>query len=842
MYLGIDLGTSNSAIVGSDGETLRLFKTVEGMDVMPSAIMVDRRGRLFVGRKAYDQSAFSPQSVQQKFKRLMGTSSKIEFPDTNKVMSPEEASAEVIKALVTQANRDVPDLVIEGAVITIPAAFNQMQSEATMRAAQLAGLGNVALLQEPIAASMAAIADTPTGSGQFLIYDLGGGTFDAAIVQNISGNVTVVAHAGVNMLGGSDFDRAIVNSIVRSWLLENFSLPENFQTQREFARLIRIAHYRAEMCKIALSAQEFDQVFADENQIGTKDTDGRDIYLDVEVSRVDLEALIAENVDRSIAECRTLLSHSGYSPADIDRITLIGGPSRMPYIRERVGFELGIGVDTKVDPMTAVATGAAIYASGRNWESEGVASPRTARRTKTTASDLQLEFEYVDYSASSEIRIRVKTSISPVPEGISLQVDAANGWTSGKVPLADKVDIKGVPLPRIGKNEVKVSVFDANGTINSNASTLFEINRLAATSDGMPLMHNLGIRVVSGSPGTKHDVLKTIIKKGVSTPTRGMEALRASRDLRAGSTAALVFELFEQDDGVNDPLLNLAIGTFELKGDDLTPGQIIRKGDSVHVHWNIDANSLLHCHFVLPDTGLEYSLVNMYVPTESASNFDGEDGAQLARRSLASARKDLEQLEHALGNRVGAKSDEYRERLDDLDKELSKLDDSDIKRRVTEDARFLRQEIYRLKHDPKNTALVQQAELDAFSNDYAQYFTREVDAETNTNILRQIDSARDALRDGNLEENRQAMNEAQALLNNFMLKQPGFWLAQFNFLIEERLNAADKSLHDRLAVRGQRAINDKDTDELRLIVVEMMQNLIRTSEGSNVAILSGLMV
>lgn len=285
MYLGIDLGTSNSAIVGSDGEALRLFKTVEGMDVMPSAIMIDRRGGLFVGRKAYDQSAFSPQSVQQKFKRLMGTGSTVEFPGTDRVLTPEEASAEVIKTLVGQARRDLPDMEIEGAVVTIPAAFNQMQSEATMRAARLAGLEKVSLLQEPIAAAMAANAGISDGSGQFLVYDLGGGTFDAAIVQSIAGNITIVAHAGVNMLGGADFDRAIVNNLVRPWLLETFDLPENFQADARYSRLIRIASYRAELCKIALSSQQVDHVSADESQIGTKDEAGTDIYLDVEVTR-----------------------------------------------------------------------------------------------------------------------------------------------------------------------------------------------------------------------------------------------------------------------------------------------------------------------------------------------------------------------------------------------------------------------------------------------------------------------------------------------------------------------------------------------------------------------------
>ena len=102
-FLGIDLGTSNSAIFGNDKGTLRLFKTVEGADVLPSAILIDRRGNMHVGRKAYEQTAFSPENVAQGFKRLMGTSSTVHFPGPNRILSPEEASAEVVKALLAQA-------------------------------------------------------------------------------------------------------------------------------------------------------------------------------------------------------------------------------------------------------------------------------------------------------------------------------------------------------------------------------------------------------------------------------------------------------------------------------------------------------------------------------------------------------------------------------------------------------------------------------------------------------------------------------------------------------------------------------------------------------------------
>ncbi|MHA6731964.1 Hsp70 family protein [Devosia sp. A369] len=842
MYLGIDLGTSNSAIVGSDGETLRLFKTVEGMDVMPSAIMIDRRGGLFVGRKAYEQSAFSPQSVQQKFKRLMGTGSTIEFPGTDRLMTPEEASSEVIKSLVGQARRDLPDVEIEGAVITIPAAFNQMQSEATMRAARMAGLEKVSLLQEPIAAALAANAGISGGSGQFLVYDLGGGTFDAAIVQSISGNITIVAHAGVNMLGGADFDRAIVNNLVRPWLLENFDLPDNFQTDPLYSRLIRIASYRAELCKIALSSQQVDHVSADESQIGTKDAAGTDIFLDVEVTRAVLENLIAENVERSISECRTLLSSNGYSHTDMDSVVLIGGPSRMPYVRERVAFELGIALDTKVDPMTAVATGAAIFASGRNWDADGATTSRTGRATKTSSSALQLKFEYIDNTAASTINLKVKTSVEPIPTNVYVQIDAANGWTSGKLPLLAVVDVKAVPLPRIGSNEVKVSVFSPDGSLDQQSSTVLKVTRLTATADGMPLMHNLAIKVVKGGPGAEHNKLHTIAKKGAPTPARGMESYRASRDLRAGEKSSLVFEVFEQADGVDDPNLNLAIGSFELKGDSLTPGQIIRKGDRVNVHWSIDASSLLHCHFEMPDAGLYHSLENMYAPTTSASNYDGEDGTLLARGGIEDARRDLEHLERALGNRISTQSQQLRSKLDAQETAVSLSSDADTKRMVTQEARFLRQEIHRLKHDSSNVAAVQQIELDDFENHYTRYFATQVEPDTNTSITRQLASARDALRRGDFQESRHAMEEASALLNGFMLKQPAFWAAQFDSLVDSRFNAVDKALHDRLAERGQRAINADNVDELRKVVIEMYHNTVQDAAGGDTGILSGLMM
>src|SRR5260370_2944102 len=131
MYLGIDLGTSNSAIAGNDGQEVRVFKTTDGYDVLPSAIMIDRRGAIFVGKRAYDQDAFSPENVGKRFKRLMGTTTPIVFKAAGRTTTPEEASSEVLKALLAQAQMSAGEFDLEGAIVTIPAAFNQMQCEAT---------------------------------------------------------------------------------------------------------------------------------------------------------------------------------------------------------------------------------------------------------------------------------------------------------------------------------------------------------------------------------------------------------------------------------------------------------------------------------------------------------------------------------------------------------------------------------------------------------------------------------------------------------------------------------------------------------------------------------------
>ena len=254
-FVGIDLGTTNSAIVAFDGETVRLYKSPEQNDVTPSAIFLDKRGNRFFGSRAYDNRARSPDNVADGFKRFMGTSTPIKLPAVNITMTPEECSAEILKVLFGYLPEEIRNDEETGTVITVPAAFNQMQKDATMAAAEMAGIGRVALMQEPVAAVMSVMRQR-RGDGIFVVYDLGGGTLDIAIAQSTSGRVSLLAHGGVAMCGGRDFDRSIVHNVAKPWLLKTFRLPEDFPGNPKYRVLLRTAEWAAEKAKIELSSKE----------------------------------------------------------------------------------------------------------------------------------------------------------------------------------------------------------------------------------------------------------------------------------------------------------------------------------------------------------------------------------------------------------------------------------------------------------------------------------------------------------------------------------------------------------------------------------------------------------
>jgi molecular chaperone DnaK len=224
---GIDLGTTNSAIAVLTNTSTEIIKNADKQaDLTPSVVWIDRKGTVHVGEDAKSKLGRESETVAFEFKRKMGTSSEVFFEKTNRKLKPEELSAEVLKALKNNIkNRFNED--ISAAAITVPAAFEMPQCEATQRAARLAGINLCPLLQEPVAASLAyGFQGKDDEKEIWLVYDLGGGTFDTALMQMRDGIIQVLAHKGDNHLGGGLIDDAIVEQILIPELISQYKLTD----------------------------------------------------------------------------------------------------------------------------------------------------------------------------------------------------------------------------------------------------------------------------------------------------------------------------------------------------------------------------------------------------------------------------------------------------------------------------------------------------------------------------------------------------------------------------------------------------------------------------------------
>jgi molecular chaperone DnaK len=848
MYLGIDLGTSNSAIAGNDGHEIKLFKTTDGYDILPSAIMIVGRGAMFVGKRAYEQDAFSPENVGKRFKRLMGTTSPIKFKSAGRILTPEEASSEILKALLAQARMSAGEFMTEGAIVTIPAAFNQMQCEATMRAAGAAGIERVGLLQEPIAAAMASIADRQRTSsalkdGQFLVYDLGGGTFDAAIVQSVGGTVNIIGHEGVNMLGGTDFDRAIVNTIVRPWLLETFDLPPDFQREPAYARVLRIAAFCAEKAKIEVSAQQSSTIFADENQIGTRDRAGQEIYLDISLSRAQVEGLVTDQIDRSIDVCRKLLAENGYDTCDIDRVVFIGGPTRMPIVRGRVPEQLGIAADLNSDPMTAVAFGAAIFSESRDWKG-GSSVPKKARSTAQGQGPVNIEYGYPERTSDSRIRIRIRAGANVSGRGYKLQVDSDIGWTSGQLTLDHTNSINDVPVGRRGDNHFRAIVFDALGTPLPQGETRFVVRRTDAAAAGTPLTHTISVKILEGSFGAERNALEALIEKGHPLPAKGAKDFRAANDLRPGDGGSLDFEVYESEAGISDPKLSLHVGAFRLESTGLERGEVIRRGDRVRVYWTLDENQLLDCELEIEGKGIgrRFNTGKMFTQHGAQKNFEGQDGEALARTVLDTAQAELNDLEKTLGSRAAAEANVLAHRIDLQRQNLKASYEADTNRSITEEGRSIRLEISKIKDRRENVGDVLHAELESLVASFDGAIRPSAEALAVERFDRLTRQVRESITGGNMEDATKSISEMRAICFDEARKQPGFVVNMFLELARERHVAIDKALHDRLADAGKASLERNDLNRLRAVIAQMIKNRYPIDAKDSVKVtLAGLM-
>jgi molecular chaperone HscA len=366
--IGIDLGTTNSIVARMRDGVPVAIRDCDQEALVPSAVFYDRAGRVVVGREALRMAAAEPAHTIVSVKRFMGRGA--DDPETRRLgtydfvapatpaeartvrfrvpsgqVTPVEVSAEILKALRQLAEDDLKS--VGGAVITVPAYFDDAQRQATKDAGRLAGLEVLRLLNEPTAAALAYGLDSKR-DGLFAVYDLGGGTFDVTILLLDGGVFQVKATGGDSALGGDDMDRALANV-----LLAAMDAADADTTTLAGREIVRIALDAARQAKHALTERDVVDVSLPKKGGG---------QAEVRVTRADLEQLITPIVAKTGVACRRALRDAGVNAAELDGVILVGGATRVPYVRRYVAELFGKEPLADIDPELVVAMGAAIQA------------------------------------------------------------------------------------------------------------------------------------------------------------------------------------------------------------------------------------------------------------------------------------------------------------------------------------------------------------------------------------------------------------------------------------------------------------------------------------------------
>jgi len=353
--IGIDLGTSNSACCVIQGGRPTMIPSAEGTTIVggkafPSYVALTKDGQLLVGEPARRQASINPEGTVSGWKRKMGTTFKYKLH--NKEFTPQQLSAFLLQKIKRDAEAFLGEEIKE-AVITVPAYFNDNQRQATKDAGEIAGLKVLRIINEPTAACLAYGLDKEQKEQKILVFDFGGGTLDVTIMEMAQGVFQVKSTSGDTQLGGRDMDEALVNYIV-----EEFKKNTGIDLRNDKMAMQRI-YEAAEKAKIELSSvleTEINLPYITATSSGPQ-------HLTMKITRSTLENLVRPIIERCASPIDRALKDANLSPSDIDRIIMVGGPTRMPIVQKFLEDYIGKKIERGVDPMECVATGAAIQAS-----------------------------------------------------------------------------------------------------------------------------------------------------------------------------------------------------------------------------------------------------------------------------------------------------------------------------------------------------------------------------------------------------------------------------------------------------------------------------------------------
>ncbi|CAA9202877.1 Chaperone protein DnaK [Flavobacterium bizetiae] len=567
---GIDLGTTNSAIAKFIKGEVIIFSNPQdyGRNTLPSVVSY-KKDKITVGNKAKEFLEKDPKSVVGVFKRKMGTSESFKIKSINESKTPIELSAQVLKELKTFVNTGDN---LDAVVITIPASFDTIQSNATKEAGIQAGFKQVVLLQEPIAASLAYAnmkKEREMQEGQWLVYDLGGGTFDVALIKIKDGEMKVLDHEGNNFLGGADFDNMIVEKLVIPKICEKFNFSNLEDDMKSASGKLNAKYYvllrRAEEAKITLSSKTSAEIIVD----GFEDEDGNEVDMEIVITRSEFNELIRPNIDGTIKMIKQILTRNSLKPIDLQFTLMVGGSTYIPYVRSHVEEVLQIPANCEIDPTTAVAIGAAYYSATKPKEIE-----KTGTKAKTSIS-IKTSYNKASKEKDELFSARITGSTDSLSYRITRQ---DGGFDSGIKKLTERIS-EDLPLVDGAFNFFSLVVYDSQNNIIETDIEPIGINSGFGIS-GQPIPEDICLEVDDyDNPGKTR--LQLVFQKNTILPSKKTLSYPLNKTIIKGSEDEVIRVNILEGSHLALPEANKGIGFMQITGKNLS--RDVSKGSDIEI-------------------------------------------------------------------------------------------------------------------------------------------------------------------------------------------------------------------------------------------------------------------
>jgi len=683
---GIDLGTTNSAIARMENGIPTIKKSDTLKDTVPSCVHFNKRQDILVGDTAYNVmkndntralKTFEKGKTNTfiEFKRTMGTTHTYECSNMNKDLASDELSAEVLKKLKSF----IQDENISSIVITVPAKFLNPQNEATMKAAKLAGFKHIQLLQEPVAAATAYGLGAKSKDGFWLVFDFGGGTFDAALVKSEESILSVKDTDGDNWLGGKNLDEAIVDQLIIPNLQENYAIDSVLEDSTKKEILRNAVKPFAEEAKVQLSFKDSHNILSNLGDLPFEDDNGEEPEIDVTVTQRQMENVVAPIFQKAIDITKELLKRNNLKGSDLGALILVGGPTFSPILRRMLKEQVTDNVDTSVDPMTVVAKGAALFASTISVSDE-------VKETTRDKTKLQLDIKYeattVELDEMINLKVLKEKTTGTFPEKIYADVVRFDGaWSSGKKLIGEKATIVDVLLVEGRSNSFEINVYDEAGNKLECQPTQFSILQGIGGLDGMQVLpYHIGIGkyFFTDEKDLFHQVKG--LEKSKKVPATGVtNGLKTRSAIRPGMAKDIIrIPIYQGDynaEGTN-PVLNNEIFQVIISGESLPA--LLPEGSDVDITIKVDRSQIMQFSAYFPllnhTEELEIEIKQTEPPTEE---FLTNEISKAKRAAIKVSANDvserLEALEEQLENEKGS-ADGKMKIQDSLRKELLKLD------------------------------------------------------------------------------------------------------------------------------------------------------------------------